>query len=340
MAHIIPRIPATGQSAWQTSLSQAIRDPEILLQQLKLSPALLPAARRAAEQFPLRVPQSFVQRMQPGNPTDPLLLQVLPLHLELLPQPGFAEDPVGDHAAEQQAGVLQKYQGRALLITTGACAIHCRYCFRRHYPYADSNAARDGWDDTLNLLRQRTDLQEIILSGGDPLTLTEARLQPLAEQLNQLPHIRYVRIHSRLPVVLPERVNAPLLAWLTSLKAKVVMVIHANHAQELSPEVAQACRQLKEAGIELLNQSVLLKGINDSCEALRDLSQGLFELGVLPYYLHQLDKVAGAAHFEVDDAHALRLMEQLRQQLPGYLVPRLVREIPGQPYKTPLFDQP
>lgn len=340
MAHIIPRIPAAGQPAWQTSLAQAIRDPETLLRQLKLSPTLLPAAKRAAQQFPLRVPHNFVKRMQPGDASDPLLLQVLPLHLELRTHPEFITDPVGDGVAQQQAGVLQKYQGRALLITTGACAIHCRYCFRRHYPYSDSNAAREGWDDTVILLKQRSDLQEVILSGGDPLTLGEARLRQLTDQLNQLPHIRYLRVHSRLPVVLPERVNNELLQWIASIRAKVVMVIHANHVQELSPEVAQACQQLKQAGVELLNQAVLLRGINDHLQAQQDLSQGLFDMGILPYYLHQLDKVAGAAHFEVDDTTALRIMEQLRQRLPGYLVPKLVREIAGQPYKTPLFDLP
>ncbi|MDH5301812.1 MAG: EF-P beta-lysylation protein EpmB [Gammaproteobacteria bacterium] len=338
MSHIIPRIQPTGQPAWQTSLAQAIRDPQVLLQQLKLPATLLAAARQAATQFPLRVPQGFVQRMHPGDANDPLLLQVLPLHLELQSPPGYGTDPVGDHHAEQRAGVLQKYQGRTLLITTGACAVHCRYCFRRHYPYAESNAARDGWDDTVSLLRQQTDLQEVILSGGDPLTLTESRLQALTDQLNRLEHIRYVRIHSRLPVVLPERVNEALLTWLDSIHAKVVMVIHSNHAQELNHEVATACRALKGAGVELLNQSVLLKGINDNTDSLCQLSTTLFDLGVLPYYLHQLDRVAGAAHFEVDDQHALQLIEQLRQRLPGYLVPRLVREVSGQPYKQPLFD--
>lgn len=321
---------------WQQALAQAVTDPEELLALLHLDPGLLPAAQTAAGLFPLRVPRGFVARMQRGNPADPLLLQVLPLGLELPDIPGFGADPVGDIASRIAPGVLHKYQGRALLIATGACGVHCRYCFRRHFPYAAETASSHHWQAALSAIRADRSIHEVILSGGDPLSLNDRRLRELTRQLEQIPHVRRLRIHSRQPIVLPERVDAGLLSWLRELRLQKVMVLHANHSRELDHSVAEACRRLRDSGVTLLNQSVLLKGINDSVGALTGLSESLFAAGILPYYLHLLDRVQGAAHFEVPEPQAQALLRQLAAALPGYLVPRLVREIPGHTSKTPV----
>ncbi|MAT83686.1 MAG: EF-P beta-lysylation protein EpmB [Gammaproteobacteria bacterium] len=311
-----------------------IRDTAELLDRLGLDPALLPAARRAAELFPLRVPLAFVERMRPGDPRDPLLRQVLPLEDELAEVPGFAADPVGDDAALVAGGVLHKYRGRALLVTTGACAVHCRYCFRRHFPYADANASADGWQSALDYLRSQPDVTEVILSGGDPLTLSDRRLKTLADALADISHLRRLRVHTRLPIMNPARIEDALLDWLAGTRLDPVMVIHANHANEIDATVAEALARLGSRGVTLLNQAVLMRGVNDSADALADLSERLFEAGVLPYYLHLLDRVRGAAHFEVPEAEAVALHAEVAARLPGYLVPKLVREIAGEPGKT------
>lgn len=321
---------------WQSMLAQAITDPRELLEVLHIPDSWLPAASEAARRFPLRVPRGFVSRMQRGNPRDPLLLQVLPLGLELEQKPGFITDPVGDMFSKVAAGVLHKYEGRALLIATGACAVHCRYCFRQHFPYSDELASGSQWSEALAAIRGDHSIGEIILSGGDPLTLNDRRLKQLTDALRAMPHVKRLRIHTRQPVVLPERVDAGLLDWLNSVSLQKVMVIHANHPQELDASVAAACARLRDANVTLLNQSVLLKDINDSAEVLARLSETLLTAGVLPYYLHMLDRVQGAAHFEVNEATATDLMRQLLVRLPGYLVPRLVREIPGRTSKTPV----
>jgi EF-P beta-lysylation protein EpmB len=231
-------------------------------------------------------------------------------------------------------GVLHKYQGRVLLTATGACAVHCRYCFRRHFPYTDANPAADQWCAALAHIAGDKSITEVILSGGDPLTLSDRRLENFTRQLEVIPHVRRLRLHTRLPIVLPERVNDELRGWLGATRLKTVVVVHANHAQEIDASVRVALAHLKGAGVELLNQSVLLRGINDSADALARLSEVLFDAGVLPYYLHMLDKVQGAAHFEVDETAARSLMAELNRRLPGYLVPRLVREIAGSPGKV------
>lgn len=318
---------------WQSALARAITEPAELLAAVGLGEEWLPAAQAAARLFPLRVPRGFVARMRPRDPHDPLLRQVLPLAEECLMAEGFGDDPVGDLAAMTVPGVLHKYRGRALLTLTGACAVHCRYCFRRHFPYADANPAADHWRAALEYIAGDDSIAEVILSGGDPLTLSDRRLAGLVRQLETIPHLRRLRLHTRLPVVLPERVNDELLAWLGGTKLKTVIVAHANHAQELDGPVRAALGMLKAAGAELLNQSVLLRGVNDSVEALADLSEALLDAGALPYYLHMLDRVQGAAHFEVEETTARRLMQELQARLPGYLVPRLVREIPGGPGK-------
>lgn len=321
---------------WQEAWRDAVRDPRELLAMLGLETLGARISDAAAEQFPLRVPRGFVARMVPGDADDPLLRQVLPLDDEMRPVPGFGLDAVGDAAARTATGVLQKYRGRALLVATGSCAVHCRYCFRRHFPYAEETAARDGWREALEAIRADAGVEEVLLSGGDPLSLATPKLAELTAALAGVSHVRRLRIHSRLPVVLPERVDDGLVRWLAGLPWPVAFVIHANHANEFDAEVDAALGRLRDAGAQLLNQAVLLRGVNDSVEALAALGERSFAAGVLPYYLHQLDRVAGVAHFEVPDEQALALHAQLRARLSGYLVPRLVREVPGDTGKRPL----
>lgn len=332
-----PRQPAALVPVrWQQALREAVRDPRELLDLLGLDRLAPRLSDEAMVQFPLRVPRGFVARMRRGDPSDPLLRQVLPLDDEMRPMPGFGLDAVGDGAAKTAPGVIQKYRGRALLVATGSCAIHCRYCFRRHFPYAEETAARDGWREAVDLIRQDASIEEVLLSGGDPLSLSNGKLAELTGALADIPHLRRLRIHSRLPIVVPERVDDGLMGWLTALPWPVTLVVHANHANEFDGTVDAALGRLRAAGVHLLNQAVLLRGVNDSVDALGALSERGFAAGVLPYYLHQLDRVAGVAHFEVDDAHARALHAGLAARLSGYLVPRLVREIPGDTGKRPL----
>lgn len=331
-------MPSNGRAGrrWQVLWRDAVTDPRELLDLLDLSAranALLP---RRPTGFALRVPRGFVARMRRGDPADPLLLQVLPQAAELDDTPGFGRDAVGDLDARAAPGVLRKYDGRALLVATGSCAVHCRYCFRRHFPYADEIAAAARWSEAVEHVRANPGVAEVILSGGDPLSLSTPKLAELTDALAGIPHVRRLRIHTRLPVVLPERVDTELTGWLGALPWPVALVLHANHPQEIDAAVGGACARLRAAGARLLNQSVLLRGVNDACETLAQLSERLFECGVLPYYLHQLDRTAGTAHFEVGDNRARELAEHLRARLPGYLVPRLVREIPGAASKAPL----
>ncbi len=334
---MIPGSPAFRQvPAWQSALAGAITDPAELLAAVGLGTEWLPAAQAAARLFPLRVPRGFAARMHHGDPHDPLLRQVLPLAEECLVVDGFGDDPVGDLSAMAAPGVLHKYRGRILLTVTGACAVHCRYCFRRHFPYTDANPAADHWSRALDYILRDDSITEIILSGGDPLSLSDRRLADLARRLEGIAHLRRLRVHTRLPIVLPERVTDELLGWLGATRLKTVMVVHANHANEIDASVGDALARLKRAGVALLNQSVLLRGVNDEADALIALSEKLFQAGVLPYYLHLLDKVRGAAHFGVNESEAAHLMAELNARLPGYLAPRLVREEPGAPGKVPV----
>jgi EF-P beta-lysylation protein EpmB len=323
-------------SSWQKALAEGFSDPSSLLEYLQIEASAVTDYTLANQQFPLRVPQAFASLMGKGDPTDPLLLQILPTAQERVSAVGFNTDPVGDHKAEHSPGLLQKYHGRILIITTGACAVHCRYCFRRHYPYTGATATTSQWRHIMDYLRANPGIEEVILSGGDPLMVSDDKLGGWLQQLETLPQIKRLRIHTRLPVVLPQRINDELLAVLQRDSIKTVMVIHANHPTELSPSVADAMQKLAAAGITLLNQSVLLKGVNDSCDTLARLSYRLFEIGVLPYYLHLLDRVEGAAHFELAKPAILKLQQQLLTALPGYLMPRMVRETAGVGYKIPL----
>jgi EF-P beta-lysylation protein EpmB len=326
--------PAAG---WRELWRDAITDAGELLQALGLAHRtdLLPPDDAG---FPLRVPRGFVARMRHGDPSDPLLLQVLPRRAEHDAAEGFTADAVGDMAAKAGHGLLHKYDGRALLIASGSCAINCRYCFRRHFPYGEEIAAAAQWREALTHVKADPSIRELILSGGDPLSLATHKLGELTRGLADAPHVIRLRIHTRLPVVLPERVDAEFAAWLAGIPLQKVVVLHANHANEFDAGVDAACARLRDAGATLLNQAVLLRGVNDDADVLTDLCERSFAAGVLPYYLHQLDKVAGAAHFEVDDAGALRLVDALRARLPGYLVPKLVRELPGDPSKRPIAD--
>ena len=317
--------------SWQHELHHSIHKPLQLLKLLELADS--PLARKVAhkQDFRLQVPSSYVARMRKGDPNDPLLRQVLPLIDENQLVQGFSNDPVGDGLAEKSPGLLHKYHGRVLLVTTGACAIHCRFCFRQHFPYSVSKPF------ALESIRADSSITEVILSGGDPLSLTDKRLANLARNIAEIPHVQRLRLHTRLPIVLPTRVNDELLDWLTGTRLQPIVVVHANHANEFDEEVNEALVKLVDAGITVLNQSVLLRGVNDNAASLITLSEALFKCRVLPYYLHLLDRVQGAAHFEVSTEIAVQLIEEMRIALPGYLVPKLVREVEGMPYKVPKY---
>ena len=319
--------------AWQRAMRDGIATVQELLEIVQVDANCIDTMQPTGGEFPLRVPRSYAARMRKGDPADPLLLQVLPLHAERMDVPGFESDPLRETGVASH-GVLKKYRGRALLVTTAACPIHCRYCFRRHFPYADQVAAKDRWGPALRELQRMTDVTEVILSGGDPLSLGNRRLGELLHLIKDLTHVDTVRFHTRFPIVLPERVDQGLLELLAATPLHKVMVVHCNHANEIDRSVHLALEAVAQTGTRLLNQSVLLKGINDDADRLESLSRALFSCGVLPYYLHLLDPVSGAAHFDVPASRGTQLIEELRRRLPGYLVPRLVREEPNRSCKT------
>lgn len=319
---------------WQRELAQAVGRQQELIHHLHLPPEAVSPDINSP--FPLRVPRPFLEQMRKQDPADPLLKQVMISPEENEPVEGFDEDPVGDMKVMPVPGLLHKYEGRVLLTVTGACAIHCRYCFRRHYPYAEANPLRERWPRIMDYLRNDTSIREVILSGGDPLVLRDERLAKVVTDLNTLPHLQRLRIHTRTPVVLPSRVTEELLAWMADSRLPIITVLHINHAREISPQAGEAIQALRQNSQMLLNQAVLLRDVNDSLVALTDLSEALAANGIVPYYLHLLDRVSGAAHFEVEATRAIDLIDSLRQRLPGYMVPSLVREISGEPSKTPV----
>jgi EF-P beta-lysylation protein EpmB len=330
---------ANQSPRWQNEMADAITSPDALVAALGLDPQLLTPAHAAAVAFRLRVPRSYVARMRQGDPHDPLLRQVLPVAQELEEVADYIADPVGERAALRAPGLLQKYHGRALIITTSACAIHCRYCFRREFPYSQQTGDAPRWSAALEEIAGDSSLEEVILSGGDPLSLSDARLTSLTDALAAIPHVQRLRVHTRQPVVLPSRVDDGLVGWLRTLRLPMVFVLHANHPNEIDSDVRAACARLRASGVTLLNQSVLLDGVNDDVNVLAELSRRLFEAGVLPYYLHVLDRVRGAAHFEIAEQRARVIAGELAARLPGYLVPRLVRELYGAPAKVTLPPQ-
>ncbi len=322
-----------SQWTWQEHMKRAVRCPRRLAEYLDL-PADTISGQQAAGDFPLFVPLPFLERMELGNPNDPLLRQVLPSRQEAEYQPGYSRDPLGESQFEPAGGLLQKYHGRILLIATGSCAVHCRYCFRRHFPYGHANQNHSDWDDAIDHIEKDASIAEVILSGGDPLTLVDTRFDELIHRIQGISHVKRLRIHTRLPIVIPQRMTDALVEALSQSRLTVVVVVHCNHANELDTAVDRAIGLLTANAITVLNQAVLLQGVNDEIGSLVALSERLFELGVLPYYLHQLDPVAGAAHFQVPIHQGLQLIEQMRMRLPGYLVPRYVQEIAGEPNKT------
>lgn len=326
-------IASVESETWQRQLATAISDPAELLELLELPESLLAETKKADKLFPLKVTHDFLNCMQKGNPHDPLLRQVLPLGEETRSHPGYTHNPVGDAEATVCPGLIHKYQGRALLITTPACAIHCRYCFRRHYPYQESSAHGRQLELALDYIREHEDISEVILSGGDPLALSDKQLGRILGELASISHVRRIRLHSRLPIVLPDRITESLLKLLSETELQIVLVVHCNHANELSDKVGSALENLFQSGTTLLNQSVLLAGVNDDSDSLVELSEKLFANRVLPYYLHCLDPVEGAHHFDIPQSNACELLKKIKATLPGYLVPKLVREIKGEDNK-------
>jgi len=334
---MITKIETIWQSqSWQNELANAICDGQQLLQLLELDESQLDLSTQAALQFPLRVPQSYIDKMQKGNPNDPLLRQIIPLGSELINDPNYSDDPLAEAERNPVPGIIHKYHGRVLLITSGACAVNCRYCFRRHFPYQENNPSLTQWQQSLTYVAERTDIEEVILSGGDPLAANDKYLSKLTSLIADIPHVKRLRIHSRLPLVIPQRINESCLKWLDTQRFDISLVIHANHPNELDQHTYRAFQLLRSHGVTLLNQSVLLASINDKADTLIELSKKLFSQGVLPYYVHALDKVAGAVNFDVDRATASSLQKALQEKLPGYLVPKFVYTKPGATGKTPL----
>lgn len=326
---MIPQTDLSWQEeSWQSALKNIITDPLELCQLLQLEPDQLGLSEIAAQEFQLKVPRSFVARMQIGDAQDPLLRQVLNLKEELLEVPGFVADPLEEGSANPLPGLIHKYKNRVLLTVSGACAIHCRYCFRRHFDYPANNPGSDGWLPVLRYLQEHPEINEVIFSGGDPLNAPDRTLHKFTEQLCKISSLKRLRVHTRLPVVIPQRITDECLEWL-GLFRNPIMVLHSNHANELDTEVANACDKLKSAGVVLLNQAVLLRGVNDNLQTQIDLHSRCFDFGIKPYYLHLLDPVAGAAHFSVSEKESITLYEQMREELSGYLLPALTREIPG-----------
>ena len=321
---------------WQRELAASITEPVQLLSSLGLP--IDTFSDIARQDFPLRVTHSFLKRMRRGDPNCPLLKQVLPIHAETISPADFSHDPLQEQAFNPKPGVLHKYHGRVLLTVSGGCAINCRYCFRRHFPYADNLPGKENWQASLDYIAADPSISEVILSGGDPLVATDKQLARLATAIAAIPHVTTLRIHTRLPIVLPSRICDSLLSWLAALPLSVIVVVHCNHPAEINAEVAAAIAQLRQQGIVVMNQTVLLKGINDSSEILTTLSRSLWSIGVLPYYIHMLDKVSGAHHFAVSRETALCLERDMRARLSGYLMPRFVVEQPGAASKQPLVD--
>jgi EF-P beta-lysylation protein EpmB len=323
---------AVEESDWKTLLSQSNISLKQLCKRLNIDYDAM--AEAADKDFPLRIPEPYLQKIEVGNPRDPLLLQVLPRAQEIDLTPGYTIDALNETAFNPAPGIVHKYQNRLLLIQNGSCAIHCRYCFRRHFPYDAQQQSKAQWSRSLDYIRNNPDIQEVILSGGDPLTLNNVYLQNLFTELADIPQIKRLRIHTRLPVVLPQRIDSALIDLFQRLPMQKVMVIHVNHPNELGYDTAESLTKIKQSGFHLLNQTVLLKDINDDAAILSRLSEKLFENGVLPYYLHLLDKIQGVAAFDVPKEQAKCIMRTLTQSLSGFLVPKLVREIPGEASKT------
>ena len=326
--------PINIYSDWKAELSNCISSIDQLLQLLGLNSKDLNASQLASQGFSIKVPQHYAQLMEYGNPEDPLLKQVLPIEAELKPDPSFNTDPVNESEYNPVSGIVHKYRNRVLMIISPNCAINCRYCFRRHFPYQENRQSKQQWLQALDYLKTRPEINEVIYSGGDPLAANDNFLGWLTQQIESIKHIKRLRIHTRLPVVIPSRVDSQLLDWLGNTRLKPTMVLHINHANEIDAKLCQAVDQLKSAGITMLNQSVLLKEVNDSSEQLIALSEKLFDAGIMPYYLHMLDPVQGASHFDIPKDRAIEIFSQIQAELPGFLLPKLVQERAGERSKS------
>lgn len=327
-------------TTWQQLLSHTINDSQQLIDLLGLPQDYLEGANTGAAEFSLKAPLPYLRKIKKGDINDPLLRQILPLEAETDKISGYVTDPLAEMNANHRDGLIHKYKGRVLIILTGACAINCRYCFRRHFPYQENRLGPAQWQQVLEYLSNDDSISEVIFSGGDPLATSDERLQRMITDLESIPHLKRLRIHTRLPIVIPQRITNAFTAILQQSRFDTVMVLHANHPNEIDREISHIVSRLKAANVTVLNQSVLLKGVNDCVETLRELSEKLFHSGVLPYYLFTLDPVQGAAHFNVSDKQALKLFTELQTLLPGYLVPKLAREIPDRPSKTLLHISP
>lgn len=335
MPQMITRNEQNMQENWKKDLANAISDPRKLLFILELPETAFQADCAARQLFPMRVPQSFVDRMEKGNPKDPLFLQVMPNQQEFIQQAGFIKDPLEEHESIVP-GLLHKYTNRVLFIVRGGCAVNCRFCFRRHFPYQDNSNNKQEWQQAIDYIRAKPEVIEVIFSGGDPLMANDEQLGWLIKQLEQIPHLKRLRIHTRLPVVMPSRVTDGFVTMLKQSRLRCSVVLHINHPNELAAELPAALAKLTTAGISLYNQAVLLADINDNADDLVELHERLFDNRIQPYYLHVLDKVEGASHFDIPEAKAVALMHELLLRLPGFLVPKLVREIGGEKSKTPI----
>ncbi|WP_181901779.1 EF-P beta-lysylation protein EpmB [Thalassotalea euphylliae] len=335
MPQIITQIQPELHTSWQKELADVVTDPRELLELLAIDPEQYLEHFNARKLFPVRVPRPFISRMQKGDINDPLLRQVMPLSDEFTELDGFVSDPLGEHETAAE-GLLHKYTHRVLMIVKSGCAVNCRYCFRRHFPYQDNSPNKARWQQALDYIAERSEINEVIFSGGDPLMANDQHLQWLIEQISAIPHVTRLRIHTRLPVVIPARITDSLVNMLANTRLKATMVFHINHPNEIDQRVEQAIEKLRAKRIPLFNQNVLLKGVNDDVQTLAELSERLFDSGIQPYYLFLLDKVKGATHFDISEARAIRIVNELMTILPGYLMPKLVREIAGEPNKTPI----
>ena len=332
-------IQTKNDLSWSEHLAQAITNLAELISLLGLPSDLAEQGQEAHQAFKLLVPRPYLSRIEYGNPEDPLLQQILPHGHEMLPQAGYNKDPLEEADHNPQKAIVHKYTRRLLVIASGGCAVNCRYCFRRHFPYGDNQLAQAEWHSVIDYLKAHPQINEVILSGGDPLMMKDNLLADKVRQIEALPQIKRLRIHSRLPVVIPARVCDAMISWITNSRLDIVMVWHINHANEIDAEVKQAAMRLKQAGVTLLNQGVILKGVNDNVDAQVALSETLFDAGILPYYMFTLDPVEGAAHFDISVNEAQQLMGQVAAELPGYLVPKLAKEIPGKSAKTVFAPQ-
>ncbi|QBY03896.1 EF-P beta-lysylation protein EpmB [Thalassotalea sp. HSM 43] len=335
MTQIITRIEDNVHSFWEKELANVVTDPKQLLSMLNIDENKYSSHFPARKLFPVRVPRPFIEKMQKNNIEDPLLQQVMPRSEEFSDVEGFVSDPLQEHDTVAE-GLLHKYKNRVLMIVKAGCAVNCRYCFRRHFPYQDNSPNKQRWQEAIDYIKQHEEINEVIFSGGDPLMAKDSHLQWLIEQINNIAHITRLRIHTRLPVVIPSRINPALLSTLSESRLRIIMVLHINHSNEICDDLSRAVMMLKQHDILVLNQSVLLKGINDDAQTLCDLSEKLFSVDILPYYLHLLDPVKGAAHFHVDLHQAKSIAKKMMANLPGFLMPKVVQELAGEANKTPL----